>query len=172
MSLSLADLNAMSFERAGEVFRACCGASRWIDGMVVRRPFASTSDVLATADDVWARLGPDDWREAFAHHPRIGERRAEVPQADRASEWSVGEQSRVATAPASVQEQLAIVNREYESRFGFIYLVCAAGRTAEDLLATARERLQNDPDTELRVAASEQQKITRLRLEKLFSEAR
>jgi OHCU decarboxylase len=110
---------------------------------------------------VWWSLGPDDWREAFAHHPRIGE---------RAEGWSAAEQAGVAGAAGDVRAQLAAANRAYETRFGHIYLVRAAGRGADELLALARARLANDAETELRVAAEEQRQITRLRLERLFAE--
>ena len=132
-------------------------------------PYASRDAVLATADTVWSRLGPGDWREAFSHHPRIGERARAASQGTQAETWSADEQRDVSAADASVRAQLDEVNRAYEARFGFIYIVCASGRSAEELLAFAYERMQNDLDTELRVAAEEQRRITRLRLEKLLS---
>jgi OHCU decarboxylase len=170
VTLTVHALDALPAERAGELLGACCGASRWVQAMVARRPFGSLGTLLAAADDAWWSLGADDWREAFAHHPRIGERRAAVAQDDRAAGWSAGEQAGVAAAAATVQEQLARANEEYERRFGHIYIVCATGKSADEMLALARERLGNDPATELRVAAEEQRKITRLRLGKLFTE--
>ena len=150
------------------LLETCCGASAWVQGMVVRRPFGTLYVMLQTADEVWWSLGPDDWREAFDHHPRIGEEAAAVPQGERARAWSSDEQRGTSAASADVRQALAEGNREYERRFGHIYLVCATGRSAEDLLVTLRTRLTNDPATELRVAAGEQSKITRLRLEKMF----
>jgi 2-oxo-4-hydroxy-4-carboxy-5-ureidoimidazoline decarboxylase len=167
--MTLDELNALSPERAAEVFRSCCGASRWVDAMVARRPFASTDMVMSMADDVWLAMGPDDWHEAFAHHPRIGERAAATPQTERAASWSAGEQSSVVDADAAIRAELAEINRQYEARFGFIYIICASGRSADQLLEFARRRLQNSPDDELRVAAEEQRQITRLRLRKLLS---
>jgi 2-oxo-4-hydroxy-4-carboxy-5-ureidoimidazoline decarboxylase len=167
--VTLDELNALSPERAADVFRACCGASRWVDAMAARRPFASTETVMSMADDVWLAMGPDDWREAFAHHPRIGERAAAAPQNERAARWSAGEQSGVTDADAAIHAELAEINRAYEARFGFIYIVCASGRSANELLDIARRRLSNAPDDELRVAAEEQRQITRLRLRKLLS---
>ena len=157
--------------RAAELLRPCCGASRWVAEMVARRPFGTLDELLAGADEVWWSLGPDDWREAFAHHPRIGERTAAVTQDARGAAWSAGEQAGVAAASGDARAALAEANREYEARFGHIYLVCATGRGAEELLAAARARLANDAESELRVAAEEQRRITRLRLEKLFTEA-
>ena len=164
------DLDALPPERAAELLRACCGSSAWVAGMVARRPFGTVPNVLAAADDVWRSLDRDDWHEAFAHHPRIGERRGALAQDARGAAWSAREQSRVSAAADHVRAELAAVNRAYEERFGHIYIVCATGKSAEELLALARTRLENDPQTELRVAAEEQHKITRLRLEKLFTE--
>jgi len=132
--------------------------------MLGRRPFGDVAGVLRAADEVWSSLGPADWHEAFAHHPRIGERAAAVEQDARAQGWSAGEQRGVADADAGLRAAIAEGNREYERRFGHIYLVSAAGKTADELLATLRGRLSSDPDTELHVAAAEQAKITRLRL--------
>jgi OHCU decarboxylase len=169
VTITLDELNALSSERARELLRSCCGAAHWVDGMNARRPFASVDEVFRSADDVWTSLDPDAWHEAFAHHPRIGERRSAVVQDARAASWSAGEQANVASANGSLQNELASVNQAYEERFSHIYIVCAAGKTAAELLAMARERLSNAPDVELRVAAEEQRKITRLRLQKLIS---
>lgn len=167
--MTLGELNALPPDRAVSAFRSCCGARHWVIGMVAGMPYSSREAVFATADSVWPKLGPDDWREAFTHHPRIGERGRVATQGSQAAEWSSGEQRSVSAADASVRAELDAVNREYEARFGFIYIVCASGRSAEELLALAHERLHNEPETELRVAAEEQRKITRLRLEKLLS---
>jgi len=146
---------------------ACCGARRWVDRMMASRPFGDADTLLRRADEVWWSLGADDWREAFAHHPRIGERTAKVAQEARAQTWSAGEQRGVADASFDVRSAIAEGNDEYERRFGHIYLVSAAGKSAEQLLELLRARLANDPVTELEVAAGEQAKITRLRLMKL-----
>src|SRR5689334_11267278 len=136
---------------AAEAFTACCGAHRWVSEMVDRRPFSSVDAVIDVANDVWQAMGDGDWREAFDHHPRIGETRTAKVQGQRAASWSAGEQSRASSADAEVKRQLAEVNAKYEARFGHIYLVCAAGRSANELLDVARARLGNDPATELRV---------------------
>jgi 2-oxo-4-hydroxy-4-carboxy-5-ureidoimidazoline decarboxylase len=128
-------------------------------------------DLLRVADEIWWTLDAADWLEAFAHHPRIGERESAAPQSERASSWSSGEQAVVATATASARNELAAINVAYEARFGFIYIVCAAGRSAAELLAMAHARLRNNPELELRVAAGEQSKITSLRLRKLIMES-
>ena len=167
--MTLDELNAMPPDRAANAFRSCCGSRNWVMGMVARLPFASIDAMLEASDDIWMQLAPDDWREAFAHHPRIGERRPTPIHNPVSAAWSAGEQANVAAAEPSVQDQLAVVNRAYESRFGYLYIVSATGRTAEELLAIARERLQNEPGRELRVAAEEQRRITNLRLQKLVT---
>jgi 2-oxo-4-hydroxy-4-carboxy-5-ureidoimidazoline decarboxylase len=136
--------------------------------MVERRPFRTLGRLIEAADDVWWSLGPEDWREAFDHHPRIGERTAAATQSEQARSWSESEQDAASKAGQDVHEALARGNAEYERRFGHIYLVFAWSKTAEELLAILRERLTNDPVTELRVAAGEQAKITRFRLMKMF----
>ena len=153
-------LNALPAGRAAAELLACCGSRTWAAGVAAARPFADPAALAATAASVWERLGPDDWQEAFAAHPRIGERSA--------SPWSTREQAGVGGAAAEVLAELADGNRECERRFGRVFLVRAAGRGAAALLANLRERLGNDPDTELRVAAAEQAEITRLRLQGLF----
>ncbi len=131
--------------------------------MLGQRPFKDTDEVFAAADRIWQDLGPEDWHEAFRAHPRIGQRTADSVAAQ--------EQAEATSAGAVVLNDLADANLAYEARFGHIYIVCAAGKSAEEMLALCRGRLVNDPDTELRVAAEEQRKITRLRLEKLLEKA-
>ncbi len=154
--------------QASKLLSDCCGTSRWVSGMLARRPFRSRAVVLSTADEIWRSLDPGDWREAFSHHPRIGERKSAVSLGERGSAWAAGEQSGIDRAHDDVRAGLAAANREYEQRFGYTYIVFATGKSAEEMLALARERLRNDPDVELRAAAEEQRKITRLRLDKLL----
>jgi 2-oxo-4-hydroxy-4-carboxy-5-ureidoimidazoline decarboxylase len=168
MSLSLDKLNVMPEGEAAPLLASCCGASAWVTGMLSHRPFGDTETLLRAADEVWWSLESEDWHEAFAHHPRIGERKAAARQDTCARDWSTGEQRGVAAATADLRTALAEGNRHYERRFGYIYLVAAAGKSADDLLGILQARLSNDPDTELRVAAGEQAKITRLRLLKLL----
>lgn len=162
-----ARLDALSEPGAREALRRCCASGAWVEGMLARRPFGDDRALFETADEVWRGLGPDDWLEAFAAHPRIGEReRRDSPTA----EWSGEEQSGVGTAEAATRRALADGNRAYEEKFGHVFLICATGKSAGEMLAALEERLENDPGTELRVAAEEQRKITRLRLEKLGKE--
>ena len=162
----------MPESRAKKLLTECCGASRWVSGMLARRPFRSHAAVLSAADEIWRSLEPTDWREAFSRHPRIGERKSAAPQSERGSAWAAGEQSGVEQAREDVRAELAAANREYEQRFGYIFIVFATGKSAEEMLALARARVRNDPDVELHAAAAEQLKITRLRLDKLLDKGR
>jgi len=166
--ISVTRLDVMSKAEAKALFASCCGASRWVTKMVARRPFGTRGALLKVADLVWETMEESDWREAFAHHPRIGEQTGAVPQTERGAAFSAGEQAGMDSAGENLRKELAEVNREYEERFGFIYIVCAAGRSAEELLEFARRRMDNDPYTELMTAMLEQGKITRIRLEKLL----
>jgi 2-oxo-4-hydroxy-4-carboxy-5-ureidoimidazoline decarboxylase len=172
VTLSVAELDAMPEARAKKLFADCCGSSQWVSGMLARRPFGSRAVVLSAADEIWESLEPADWREAFAHHPRIGERKSAAPQSERGAAWAAGEQSGVEQARDSVRAELAAANREYERRFGYILIVFATGKSAEEMLALARARLRNDPDVEVAIAGEEQRKITRLRLDKLLDNGR
>ena len=139
-------------------FLACCGSRRWAEAMAAAAPFDSPESAAAHAARTWNSLSPEDWLEAFAAHPRIGDRAARGAAAS--------EQASVRSAAERTLDELARLNREYERRFGYIYIVCASGRFAEEMLAVLRSRLTNDPETELRIAAAEQLAITQLRLKK------
>jgi 2-oxo-4-hydroxy-4-carboxy-5-ureidoimidazoline decarboxylase len=164
VTISIEELDSLPRDAAAEILSSCCGSTRWTAAMVARRPFGTREALLRAADEEWNRLSPSDWLEAFSHHPRIGERRATARVDARARRWSEAEQSRAAGSHDRVKQELANAQREYETRFGHIFLICAAGKTSEEILAVLRTRMANDPDTELRVAAEEQRQITRLRL--------
>ena len=164
----LRQLNAMDVPELRSVLSDFCAAPAWIDGIAAARPFTSPEAVLAAADSAARSVSSEDWREAFRHHPRIGERTAEKRQSDAARILSAQEQAGASTAPSADLAALAEGNRAYEARFGHVFIVSAAGRTGAEMLADLRDRLKNDPAAEIEVAAAEQQKITRLRLERLF----
>ena len=168
MQRAVAELDDLPDREAAGLLASCCGSTGWVQAMVAARPFGSLPALLSAAERCWADLKPADWLEAFRHHPRIGEQAAAVPQRPESGGWSAAEQAGVGSAPDATRQALAELNRQYEARFGYIYIVSAAGKSAEELLAIARERLRNAPDVELLTAAREQQKITRLRLEKLL----
>lgn len=157
-------IDAATEDEAAELLQTCCGAPRWVERMTARRPFGSEDAVLAAAREEWFALSEDDWRDAFSHHPRIGDRDALRRRFAATRDLSQREQSGVRTATEEVLAALAEANREYEARFGYVFLVCATGRTAEEMLGLLRARMQNDPETEIRVAAAEHAKICELRL--------
>jgi len=134
------------------------------------RPFGNTQHLLGEADRLWSSLNAQDWLEAFRAHPKIGEQKKAARQSEQTQAWSAQEQSGVQEAAISTKAALAQGNRQYERQFGFIFIICATGKTAAEMLSILNRRLQNSPETELEVAADEQRKITRLRLEKLLNE--
>jgi 2-oxo-4-hydroxy-4-carboxy-5-ureidoimidazoline decarboxylase len=161
-------LNALSPEAAAEALTRCCGSTRWVRGMLARLPFASHTAMFAAAVEVWAQLGPDDYREAFSHHPEIGSNLEELRKKfAKTADWSQSEQSAALGASESTLHALRDGNRAYRERFGFSFIVCATGKSAEEMLALLQTRLKHAPDLELDIAATEQAKITHLRLEKL-----
>jgi OHCU decarboxylase len=167
--IDVAELDAMPRARAAELLRACCGSKAWVSAALDRRPFRSRDTLLRVADEVWNALDAFDWLEAFAQHPRIGESKSAVPQDERARGWSADEQAGARDMSPGVRAGLARANAAYVKRFGYICIVCATGKSAEELLSITEARLGNDPATELGVAAEEQRRITRLRLEKLVA---
>ena len=165
--MRLEDLNALGEEAAARTFLRCCGSSRWARQMAAARPFAGVEAMADTADAIWSALDRADWLEAFASHPRIGETRAHGVDRSGEPDWSRQEQARVAGAAQQGLGRLIEANREYEARFEYIFIVCATGKSAAEILGLIEHRLSNDPAAELGVAAGEQSQITRLRLAKL-----
>ena len=157
-------INGADPEEARRVLIRACGSSRWVDRMLELRPFAGHADLLRAARQAWDELGEDDWREAFSHHPQIGDRAALERRFPASHDLSAREQAGVGAASSDVLDQLAAANQEYLARFGYIFIVCASGRSAEEMLAILRSRLQNEPAAEIRIAAREQAAITALRL--------
>ncbi|HTL46404.1 MAG TPA: 2-oxo-4-hydroxy-4-carboxy-5-ureidoimidazoline decarboxylase [Vicinamibacterales bacterium] len=155
---------APAAEAAGEL-RICCGAERWVSRMLARRPFGSLEAARAAAREEWFALSTDDWKQAFVHHPRIGDRSAlRARFGEAAAVSSAREQSGISGADGVVLQRLLESNREYESRFGYLFIVCATGKTAEQMLQILRERLTNHPDEEMLIAAAEHAKICDSRL--------
>lgn len=166
--MRLDELNMLSDDSAAMEFLRCCGSTRWARMMAAARPFGGVEAMVVAGAAIWSSLGAIDWLEAFRAHPAIGE---EGPRGDAAvGNWSSEEQAGAALAPIAVRNRLAAANREYETRFGFIFIVCATGKGAGEMLAILEARLTNNADAELRIAAEEQRKITRLRLAKLFED--
>jgi len=151
-------------EVAQEIFARACGSSRWVNRMMARRPFGRDMKLLTAARVEWFGLTEADWLEAFSHHPKIGDRAALDARFPATHDLSSKEQARVGGADAEVIAALAEANETYLDRFGFIFIVCATGKSAEEMLDLLRDRLKNNRAAELRIAAEEQAKITALRL--------
>lgn len=164
--LGLARLNALSAEAAREELLKCCGSRRWAAAVAARRPFDSIEGLEATAREAWSSLEPSDRLEAFAAHPEIG---AEREGHDPTRAWSRREQSAVEAAGAETRAELDAGQRAYRERFGYIFLIRATGRSAEEMLSALRARLGNAPEDELAVASDEQWQITRIRLSRLLA---
>jgi len=160
-------LNSLPDYAARSVLLNCCGSLKWAALMTQHRPFADVKQILDQHTASWERLTSGDWKEAFAAHPKIGEEKDTI-SSGQAHRWSEQEQSAAATASLQVRNALQRRNQEYHERFGYIFIVCASGKSAEEMLAMLTDRLRNDPAHELEVAAEEQKKITRLRLQKLI----
>lgn len=166
MSEVLARWNRLPREEAAHEILACCGSPTWASSMASKRPILDEPSLLAASDTIWQSLAESDWLEAFRSHPRIGESRAEKTVAAQSSAWSEQEQQGASAAEEAVKMALKRGNREYEQKFGRIFIVCATGKPASEILEILRRRLHNDDATELRQATEEQRKITHLRLKK------
>lgn len=159
-------LNRLPAAAAERALLACCGSPGWARAVAAARPFDSVAAVHAAADTAFGQLDWAEIEQALAGHPRLGDRPAGP---GRAAEWSAGEQAGVIAADAGARAALAAGNAAYERRFGHVYLACATGRGAAELLAFLQSRLGNDPATEQAVVRAELAKITRLRLDKLLA---
>jgi OHCU decarboxylase len=164
-------INLLPAPEAESELLKCCGSNEWARQMADERPFESVTDLIAKADRVWWTLKPREWLEAFHSHPKIGQKKAAAAIIVDAQRWSEDEQSGIRNSARETLEALAKLNREYEDRFGYIFIVCASGKNSEEMLRILRQRLGNDPDEELRIAAAEQAQITQLRLRKLIDKS-
>jgi allantoicase len=162
-------LNALPQADAEAELKAACGSSAWAARMGAARPFADMEELLSAADHHWVRLSREDWLEAFRAHPRIGESKAAVEHGVAARRWATEEQSGTRSADEETRAALSAGNRAYDERFGHIFIVCATGKAAAEMLELLRARLENSPEKELPIAAEEQRKITRIRLKKMLS---
>jgi 2-oxo-4-hydroxy-4-carboxy-5-ureidoimidazoline decarboxylase len=169
MNAVLADWNQAGEAAALDAMIACCGARRWAEAMVALRPIAGVAELSKAADRAWSTMEEADWMEAFACHPRIGEQKA-AHAMGRPAEWSRQEQSQAGAANERVLAELAEGNTLYERRFGFTYIVCATGRSAEEMLAILKRRLANSREAELQEAAEQQRQIMQIRLGKWMVE--
>jgi allantoicase len=166
---NLARFNGLPRAKAVKALLDCCGSKKWAGRLADQRPFSSDDELIANADKIWTQLETQEWLEAFRHQPPIGENRATARQSKTASRWSVKEQSTAQSAGPEVLAALAAENKKYSDKFGFVFLICATGKTSQEILAALSQRLGNNPEVEMHIAAEEQRKITRLRLEKLLN---
>ncbi|MDP3543745.1 MAG: 2-oxo-4-hydroxy-4-carboxy-5-ureidoimidazoline decarboxylase [Elusimicrobiota bacterium] len=167
--MTLDVFNALAAEAARDELLRCCGCARWADAVLAARPFRDKAALLSASDAAWSRTEEPDWREAFSHHPRIGGKDALRGKFAATRAWAKGEQSGAAAASEKTLDALAAGNTAYEKKFGHIFIVCATGKSAPEMLDLLKSRLTNDAGAELRLAAGEQNKITKIRLEKLLS---
>ncbi len=165
----LIQFNSLPEQEARKSLLRCCGSRRWVCAMLENRPFSSETELLRHAARVWSELSREDFLEAFAHHPRIGGNDARLAKFAETKDWAQGEQSGAEKAPKDILASLAAGNAQYEQRFGYLFIVCATGKSAEEMLGLLRARLSNSPEPELKIAAAEQAKITTLRLKKLLA---
>jgi len=164
-------LNSLTDDEATKELLQCCGSRRWAWQMADARPYENLADVIARANHIWWSLDRDDWLEAFRSHPKIGEKKAAESVSAQSKHWSGQEQAGVNTASVQTTNTLATLNHAYEQKFGFIFIICATGKTSDEMLTALCERLEHDAAEELPIAAAEQCKITELRLKKLLTGA-
>ncbi|HEY4111064.1 2-oxo-4-hydroxy-4-carboxy-5-ureidoimidazoline decarboxylase [Puia sp.] len=159
--MTLENLNILDATAKTTALRHCCGSQVWVDRMLAGFPYSDQPSLLAAAARNWRQCSPADWLEAFHHHPKIGARTTDATAA--------AEQSGASSAPTDILQRLATDNQRYEERFGYIFIVCATGKSAYEMLGILNTRLDNPTDEELRIAMTEQEKITLLRLQKLLA---
>jgi len=161
--------NGLSSEEAAGEILACCGSSNWALRMAAQRPIHDEIALLNACDETWESLAESDWQEAIHSHPRIGERKATSDAAARSTAWSEEEQRKVSTASEDVKNAIAEGNRAYERRFDRVFIVCATGKSAPEILEILQKRLRNDPVAEIHETAEQLRQITHLRLKKWLS---
>jgi len=167
--MTLSELNMLDPAERRAALEKCNGSRTWIEMMMRGFPFVDTAALLVAADHAWQSCGPSDGREAFTHHPRIGDMDSLRKKFANTGQWAAGEQAGIDGAPDDLLAALAAGNQAYEEKFGYIFIVCATGRSAAEMLTSLQQRLGNDPEKEIQIAMTEQGRITRLRLEKLLT---
>ncbi len=166
--MTIKTLNGLDSSEAAAQFNLCCGATNWIKIMNQSRPFQNKNEVYQQAESIWLSLSSEDWLEAFTHHPKIGNINSLRKKFQNTKSISKNEQSGVNNATESTLKNLAESNQLYEDKFGFIFIVCATGKSSDEMLALIKMRLNNNAKIEMQNAAKEQNKITQLRLKTLL----
>ncbi|MEO8769371.1 MAG: 2-oxo-4-hydroxy-4-carboxy-5-ureidoimidazoline decarboxylase [Ferruginibacter sp.] len=170
--MTLASFNKLNKEEAGKMLLTCCGSEKWVKLLLEKFPFEHEQSLIASAEDAWYhKCTGADWLEAFTHHPKIGDTKSLAEKFASTQHLAGNEQAGVNTASQNLIEELAHANAEYESKFGFIFIVCATGKSAGEMLRLLLDRITNNKEEELNIAMGEQHKITILRLKKLMDEA-
>ncbi|MEP1093763.1 MAG: 2-oxo-4-hydroxy-4-carboxy-5-ureidoimidazoline decarboxylase [Cyclobacteriaceae bacterium] len=167
--MTLNELNHLSYDEAVSELTKCCGSTNWVAEMIRSGPYESEESLLKNAEKIWFYCFEDDWLEAFEHHPKIGDTASLQEKFSTTKDWAGDEQQGVQVASQKVLEKLVQLNKAYEKKFGFIFIVCATGKSAEEMLALLEGRIENDYEHELPIAMGEQNQITLLRLKKLLS---
>lgn len=167
--MTLHELNILKQPQLKEELTKCCGSSSWVKMMMAYFPADDLVELLEDAEDIWYECSKEDWKEAFTHHPKIGDVESLTKKFASTAQWASGEQSGVDVASKETIEALAEGNRLYEEKFGYIFIVCATGKSAEEMLTILQSRLSNTADDEIKIAVDEQNKITQLRLQKLLA---
>jgi 2-oxo-4-hydroxy-4-carboxy-5-ureidoimidazoline decarboxylase len=165
--MTIAEFDHLDKDQKQKLLYQCCGSTAWVEKMLSKPPVEDLVDLLEDAEEAWYTCSAADWKEAFSHHPKIGDI-GSLKKKFANDQFVAGEQSGVANASDQTLESLAESNKSYEEKFGYIFIVSAAGKSAVEMLGTLTARLQNKPEVEITIAMDEQNKITRLRLEKLF----
>jgi len=166
--MTIAEFDNLEKVKKTKLLQQCCGSSAWVNKMLTIFPVEDLVELLDAAEEKWNECGEEDWKEAFDHHPRIGDINSLKEKFASTKEWASNEQSGVDIASENIITELAEANKTYEQKFGFIFIICATGKSAEEMLNYLRSRLNNKAEEEILIAADEQNKITKLRLEKLF----
>jgi 2-oxo-4-hydroxy-4-carboxy-5-ureidoimidazoline decarboxylase len=166
--MTLHEFNILSKEELRKALTRCCGSLAWVEKMLPHVPAEDMVELLEDAEIEWANCTEDDWKEAFAAHPKIGDPASLAKKFASTTSWANDEQKKVGAASEETLHALAVANKLYEKKFGYIFIVCATGKSAEEILGLLHVRLQNKPGDEMRIAADEQNNITKLRIEKLL----
>ena len=166
--MTLHELNILPKQQLIAELTKCCGSSSWVNRILPFIPADDMIELLEDAEEQWWQCSEDDWKEAFGHHPKIGDVESLTNKFASTAQWASGEQSGVNVASEETIKAIAEGNRLYEEKFGYIFIVCATGKSAEEMLEILQSRLENKPEDEILIAADEQNKITKLRIEKLL----
>ncbi|AEV96836.1 OHCU decarboxylase [Niastella koreensis] len=166
--MTIAEFDHLDITEKRTLLYSCCGSNTWVNNMLTALPAEDLVDLLGIAEEQWYLCHEPDWKEAFSQHPKIGDVASLKQKFAATAQWTEGEQASVKEASEQTLQQLAAGNQAYEQRFGYIFIVCATGKSADEMLQLLQQRLYNNPEVEIQIAMEEQLKITNLRLEKLF----